>query len=378
MGNPTPWRRRGSVLIFVLILMSFFIFLGGIYARHCLIEAQVTHNYIRNMKAYYLAEGGLAAALLAIQENGSLLKEGFTLEGGRGEGAFTLFPGEAAAGGRVLISRSTVQGARGEVVAEAVPGDLFHAGTLVVEDLSLLGYGGIMGGLHVNSSLTLEGAGNFITGDFSYSGPDALFHPGACLELVKAGVAATVPEDLHPFRQPHPRSLHGYNKEFYKNRGFRAFATFADYLSDDYALAEGPKKLLITGELDTREIAGDLAFHGVMAVSAPGPIHLSGFLNRGPGREGNQVFLVALKDQDITISPNPSGELEMGGSFLILNRGGDILLAGSPGFQAKGAFACHHLSLQEASILYDPEISPDLKGILSGLPLLQVRWLRNH
>ena len=399
---PGKRRQEGSVLIFVLLFMSFFLFLGNTYARHCLIEARIAHNYIRNIKAHYAAEGGLEAALKLLQSGEAPLGEGFLLEGG---GTFTVMDGGEGSRGREMAAMASIEGAQGNLRVEVAPEDLFDPEKVLVEELDFMGFAGIQGGLHINSALRVSGRENFVAGDFAFSGHDAVFASEASLSLEAYQVVAWGEEDLLPFRTDTGLPAPGFNRYFYRGKSFPVFYRFENYLGSSYSLEEGPKRIIISGELDTGGVSEEILYHGVIAVTGPGDIIISGKINAGPGHAESQLIVVAGRGQDVRIAPNMAGDLEIGGSLLIFT-GGDILVEGPlvaeappdpdshpdpdpdpespqpelppPVIHLRGALACRRLSLDRAVLQHDPVVSPDLEDFLQGLPLLKVRWLKTH
>ncbi len=420
---------RGSVLIFVLLFLSLFFFLGSLYARHSLLETRITQNYVQNLRAHYSAEGGLEAALKALQAGEGLLGEGFRLESAGAAGNWgSLFEvADAGAGGegRYLAARALLGGARAELRVEAGLRPLFDPHSMTVEDLDLPGSAGILGNLHVNGLLRVLGPGNLVSEEFSLSGPEAVFEAGASLVLEKYQVQAAGAEDLLPFRVPAERPFPGFNGDFYLGRGFPSFCCLENYLMSSHFPGEGPQGILISGELDTGTLGeGDsFAYHGVIVVTGSRDILLSGRINTGPDDAGNQLVIVAARGQNVRITPGAAGELEIGGTLLIFT-GGDICVEGPstpeaaglepegelegepepeqppepeqgsepdegsepavqpleapPGFSLLGALRGRRLSLEGVTFQYAPDISPDMGSLLRGLPLIFVRWLKTH
>lgn len=368
--------NKGSVLIFVLIFMAFILFLGGMQAAHSLIEVKVAGNHEHNAQAYYAAEAGIEVFLALLQSNTSLLQEGGgVLEGTVGGGTFQVsWPG----GGSVITARGFVENAREDIPVEVSFSQFPGGNVLAVGDLMLLGQAGIEGGLHVNTALTISRGGNFVQGPFSFSGADPVFEEGASLETSQGTATAVL--DLLPHRVKDSQPLFNFNGDFFRGKGYHAFATLEECLLAEELTNEPLKKVLITSQLDLTAVNGNFPFHGIVVATSSHPVILSGFINTEPADQANQMVIVAARSQDIILCPTADGQMQLGGSLFLLTKG-NISIEGQPSgenLQFQGAVSCSRLAIREAVFVYHPELMADIYLELRDLPLLEARWLKNH
>jgi hypothetical protein len=373
-------NSRGSVLIFVLILMAFILYLGSMQARHSVIEAQIAGNYRRNAQAYYLAEAGVEGALAVLQSNLSLVQNGgFVLEGTAPGGFFEVSLMDSSS---TLISRGFAGNAKETIRVEVNFSEFPAENMLVVPELMLSGNARIEGGLHVNAALNVSHAGNSVDGPFSFSGGDPVFDEGASLFLEALQVTATKVLDLNPYRVASARPVFNFNEDFYRGKGYQAFATLEEYLLAEGLAGQPLKKIRITNHLDLSALSGNFPFHGVVVVTSPQPVILSGFINTEAADQGNQMVILATEAQDIIICPTPDGHLQLGGTFFLLTKG-NISLQGAPGFggetlRFQGAVVCHRLALRDTTFVYDTLLEADIFREVKDLPLMEARWLKIH
>ncbi len=374
------YSNRGSVLIFVLVFMAFILFLGSMQAAHSFIEVKVAGNYVHNAQAYYAAEAGIEGFLALLQSNIGLQQgDGVVLEGAVGGGTFQV---SCADGGSVIISRGFADNAREKISVEVSFSEFPSGNVLAVRDLMLLGNAGIEGGLHVNAALTLSQGGNSVTGSFSFSGADPVFEEGASLYLETSQETAVEVLDLGPYRVGDSQPVFDFNSDFYRGKGYQAFATLEEYLLAEELAGQPLKKILITSQLDLSAVNGNFPFHGIVVVTSSHPVILSGLINTDPADEANQLVIVAAESQDIVLCPTVDGHLQLGGSLFLLTKG-NISIQGPPGpggerLQFQGAVSCSRLSVRDAVFVYHPELMADIYQEVRDLPLLGARWLKNH
>lgn len=173
MKNLSKNNEKGFVLITtVVIIMSFSLIITLAFSTLVLNERQITKNFVKSLKNYYIAEGGVEDILLRNNTNIKLpVSNPSSLN--IGEGTATRYVGDIIAGTREIISEGNVDGYIRKVsvvTTISTTGVSFHYGAQVGDGgMTMENNSKIHGNVFSNSNVIANGKG-YITDSIIVAG----------------------------------------------------------------------------------------------------------------------------------------------------------------------------------------------------------------